>query len=78
MKNGYDINSVDKDGLCAIHIAIEQENISLIEFLLERGADINFEREGYYTPIEYASLVPIRLLQGRQTKNINYSIFSYS
>ena len=57
LNQGIYIDVLNRYGYNALHIAIEEEDLDLINFLLEHGANINFDREGYYTPIEYACII---------------------
>lgn len=51
---GFDVNCTNKKGITALYIAIANEDIKLIRYLVYRGADIDFEKRGVDTPLEYA------------------------
>ena len=84
LNKGIHIDGLNRYGYNALHIAIEEEDIDLIDFLLEKGANINFDRQGYYTPIEWACLVGNEqivkhlLSRGSDTKyySLNYAAYN--
>ena len=49
-----DVHAVDDIGSTALHKAVEEENIELIQLLIEAGADVNAATEGNETPLYYA------------------------
>ena len=55
VKNGEDINRLNKYGMTALHKAVIYGNVSTVEFLLSKNASINI-KDGYgCTPIDYAN-----------------------
>ena len=57
MKLGVNVNSKIEDGSTALHIAVSANCIESVEFLIEKGADVNLKTcKGYY---------PIHLIAGR-------------
>jgi len=52
---GADVDCYDQSGNTALHLAIEQELIEIVELLLESGADVNRKTEsGWWTPLVHA------------------------
>lgn len=49
--SGFDVNSKDKNYRTALHIAVENENLELVRFLIERGAKVNAKNKDNLTPI---------------------------
>ena len=54
VKNGANINTKSILGATALHDAAKQKNIDLAKLLIEHGADVNVECEGY--PINYFNI----------------------
>ena len=55
IKNGEDVNILNKSGMTALHKAVIYGNVSTVEFLLSKNASINI-KDGYgCTPIDYAN-----------------------
>jgi len=54
---GADIESEDNNGWTPLLHAIQQENISAIEYLIKKGADVNVTSEGGWTPLMEARMV---------------------
>jgi len=54
---GIDINSTDKNGVSALHIAVTENNVKLVEFLIEQNGIIlsNIDSHGN-SPLYYACL----------------------
>lgn len=49
--SGFDVNTKDKNGRTALHVAVEHENLEIIRFLLERGAKVNVRSKDDRTPL---------------------------
>lgn len=45
------IDAVSKDGIAALHIAVQASNIELVTFLLEKGANVNIVANDGRTPL---------------------------
>lgn len=58
LQHGIDVNSLDKDGKTGILISTEMNNIEMIKWLVEHGADIDFRDQNKKiidnTPFLYA------------------------
>lgn len=46
-KKGAEINALDNFGCTPLHRAIESDQIEMVEFLLEQGADVELKVGGY-------------------------------
>ncbi|KAI4455209.1 molting protein mlt-4 [Holotrichia oblita] len=59
LKNGVDVNYVDKYGshLTPLLTAVETQNLEITEILLRKGADVNFKSEYNVTPLYVAVLL---------------------
>lgn len=53
---GVDINATNKDGKTCLTLAIEQENISAVEYLLQKGAYPHIEDITGKDACDYAKL----------------------
>ena len=54
--DGSDLNGVTGDGMTAVHWAAQLGHVSILELLLEAGAEVNpATRIGSYTPLHLAS-----------------------
>lgn len=51
LKYGVNINTVNIDGLTALHQACIDANIDMVKFLVENGADINAQDNEGWTPL---------------------------
>jgi hypothetical protein len=49
--SGFDVNTKNRGGLTALHVAVENENLEIIRFLLNRGANVNAKTKSRRTPI---------------------------
>ena len=49
--SGFDINTTDKNGTTALHIAVEQGNLEIVKLLLQKGANVNLQDKAKRTPI---------------------------
>lgn len=54
VKNGANVNVVEKYGKSPLHLAIYCENMEMIDVLLEKGADINHANGHGAIPLNYA------------------------
>ena len=55
---GCDVNEEDEGGLRPLHYAVLSQDLKMIEFLLERGADVNLPSRGLKAPpLHYAVTV---------------------
>jgi len=54
VKEGSDINAVDKRGKTPLHHAASIGRLSLVKFLIENGADPHLKDRAYKTPLVYA------------------------
>ena len=48
------LNTQDDSGLTPLHTAVDEENVALVKYLLERGASPNLEDFGGNTPLQLA------------------------
>jgi ankyrin repeat protein len=56
MVEKVDINQLTNDkGMTALHIASEQDQLESVEFLVENGADVNYQSAVGSTPLHFAS-----------------------
>lgn len=51
---GSDINSVNKEGKTALHLATKIGRLSLVKYLVEHGADVHLKDKTHKTPLVYA------------------------
>ncbi|XP_047739094.1 protein phosphatase 1 regulatory subunit 12A [Hyalella azteca] len=51
LQRGADINTVNQDGITALHAACIDNNLSIVEFLVDAGADINRSDMEGWTPL---------------------------
>lgn len=54
LKSGINVNAVTEDNLTALHFAIGHGNIELMQFLVSKGADVDFSYANGFYPLEYA------------------------
>lgn len=54
LKNGININTVTENNLTALHLAIGHGNTEMMQFLLDKGADVDFSYANGFYPLEYA------------------------
>lgn len=79
INRGLDINSRDRAGRTALHIAVEMSNEGLLQLLLEHGADLDAQDDLYETALlkaakrGYAS-IGLKLLSGGADPNTKDSI----
>ncbi|XP_049626579.1 protein phosphatase 1 regulatory subunit 12B isoform X2 [Suncus etruscus] len=55
LSRGADINTVNVDGLTALHQACIDENLDMVKFLVENSADINQQDNEGWTPLHAAA-----------------------
>ena len=62
------LNTIDRDGLSALHRAVRVNNIQDVKNMLDRGADINLKDKDGFTPIHtavrYVGLINVRIPEG--------------
>ncbi|KAJ0184044.1 hypothetical protein K1T71_000467 [Dendrolimus kikuchii] len=51
LKDGADINTINQDGITALHQACIDDNLEMVEFLVQHGADINCRDNDGWTPL---------------------------
>lgn len=51
VRSGFDINTKDRRGRTALHIAVENGELELVRFLLDNGAKVNVRDKNNLTPI---------------------------
>lgn len=56
LQSGIDINAVDIDNQTALFIAIREEAVKMVNFLLKKGVDLNIRNVYDYTALELAKL----------------------
>ncbi|WP_425399294.1 ankyrin repeat domain-containing protein [Aeoliella sp.] len=56
VREGHDINAVAKDGYTAMHAAAENNHLSVLEFLVQQGAEIQPRMESGETSRDLAKL----------------------
>ncbi|CAG7823580.1 unnamed protein product [Allacma fusca] len=77
VRDGYDINAVDEDGITALHQACIDDNFEMVEFLLDNGADVNISDNEGWTPLHavasccYASITKLLLENGADVVALN-------
>ncbi|ODM92373.1 Protein phosphatase 1 regulatory subunit 12B [Orchesella cincta] len=77
IKEGYDINAVDEDGITALHQACIEDNFDMVEFLLENGADVNISDNEGWTPLHavatccYVSIAKLLMEHGANVVALN-------
>lgn len=54
VKEGADVNTLDKNGKTALHLASSIGRYSLVEFLVEAGADVHVKDNKHKTALVYA------------------------
>lgn len=52
----FDINSTNKAGLTALHIAVKKRDVKMVTFLLKHGANINAQDKRGFSALYYAVL----------------------
>ena len=50
---GEDINSLNKDGITPLIVAVIRNNEYAVEYLLNRGADVNKKSKYRTSPLDY-------------------------
>lgn len=53
--DGYDINKLNEEGVCAIYYPCESGHLPMVSLLIERGADVNVACGFYGSPLQAAS-----------------------
>ncbi|XP_021954993.1 protein phosphatase 1 regulatory subunit 12B isoform X8 [Folsomia candida] len=77
IKDGYDINAVDEDGITALHQACIEDNLEMVEFLLKHGSDVNISDNEGWTPLHavatccYVSIAKVLLEHGANVTALN-------
>jgi ankyrin repeat protein len=51
VKNGADVDLIDKYGITPLHIAVRYNIPDLVSLLVEKGADVNIENDYGFTPL---------------------------
>ncbi|XP_069364875.1 protein phosphatase 1 regulatory subunit 12A isoform X3 [Maniola hyperantus] len=78
LKMGADINTVNVDGLTALHQACIDDNLEMVEFLVEHGADVNKGDNEGWTPLHatascgFLSIARYLLENGADVAAVNY------
>jgi ankyrin repeat protein len=55
IKEGFNVNTKDKDGYTALLIAAEKGDIEITRLLVEKGADVNAKDKDGYTALMYVA-----------------------
>jgi len=55
IKEGFNLNTKDKDGYTALLIAAEKGDIEMAHLLVEKGADVNAKDKDGYTALMYVA-----------------------
>lgn len=53
---GVDVNWTDSEGRTALHMAVDRNNLEIVEFLIKHGANLNIQDHEGSTPLHYAAL----------------------
>jgi len=88
IKSGADIYNFDEEGVSIFDMAITYDNLSLVEYIIEDGVDVNFtQRRSGFTPLMCAScygraeIVKVLLANGankdtKESKGFNATDFA--
>ncbi len=60
LSQGYNLQSLNKAGINALHYAVDNEKVNAVRVLLENGADPNLKDKDGLTTLHYAVLVENR------------------
>lgn len=64
------LNTKDENGDTLLHIAVIENNPSIVSLLIAKGADVNAPGEEGYTPLHHATAVPDEQLSLQNKANI--------
>ena len=56
MSHGYNINTKNNEGKTALHIACENQDVTIVEYLISQGSEVNLKDNEGKTPLHYASI----------------------
>ncbi len=54
-ENGVNVNTKDNYGNTLLHEAASSGNLDLVKYLIDKGADVNAETKGHWTPLHKAA-----------------------
>jgi ankyrin repeat protein len=73
LASGIDIHTANANGFTGLHMAASKYKIDIAEFLLEQGADVNFEECNGLTPLDYCVSIGFQGTEKGSLKNRNIS-----
>lgn len=65
------VNAQDKYGFTALHNAMPEEEFEIIEYLIEKGADVEIQNEDGVTPLHLAAFTKTALILLEHGADIN-------